>query len=128
MSPSFKIKYAINSVYIWLTIPFKLIASQASQPAIFSRAHPEVWTRQEIADRLGRFFKKRPFGMTLPLSVMEGALQFFGRMNGDLEAGLGTLRTLLTCEGLCPAGETKRAQAYFQVFLESLETFLDRYC
>lgn len=104
-----------------------LIASQASQPAIFSLAHPEVFTRQEIADRLGRFFNRRPLVMTLPLSVIDGARQFLGFMNRDLEASLGTLRTLLAYEGLCPASEIERAQAYFQLSFESLETFLDRY-
>ncbi len=48
-------------------------------------------------------------------------------MNRDLEASLGTLRTLLAYEGLCPASEIERAQAYFQLSFESLETFLDRY-
>lgn len=90
-------------------------------------AHPEVFTRQEIADRLGRLFNRRPLVMTLPLSVIDGARQFLGFMNRDLEASLGTLRTLLAYEGLCPASEIERAQAYFQLSFESLETFLDRY-
>lgn len=48
-------------------------------------------------------------------------------MNRDLEASLGTLRTLLAYESLCPASEIERAQTYFQLSFESLETFLDRY-
>ncbi|XFA73267.1 NAD(P)H-binding protein [Thermosynechococcaceae cyanobacterium Okahandja] len=104
-----------------------VIAAQICDQQVFNVAHPEVLTRQEIADRLGRFFNKRPLVMNLPLGVIDGARQFLGLLNRDLEASIGTLRALLAYESLCPASDIERVQHYFQLPLESLEEFLDRY-
>ncbi len=104
-----------------------VIASQTDDRQIFNIAHPEVFTRQEIAERLGRFFNKRPVVMNLPLTVIDGARQFLGFLNRDLEASMGSLRTLLAYESLCPQSDIERVQHYFQLPLESLEDFLDRY-
>ncbi|WP_448525906.1 SDR family oxidoreductase [Parathermosynechococcus lividus] len=104
-----------------------MIASHTSDRQIFSIAHPEIFSRQEIADRLGRFFNKRPFVVSLPLGAIDGARQFLGLFSRDIEASMGTLRTLLAYESLCPSSDIERVQHYFQLPLESLEDFLNRY-
>lgn len=93
----------------------------------FSLAHPTTLTRQDIPKQLGYFFNRQPFVVNIPMAAIDGARHFIGLISSDLQTEMGTLRTLLAYESLCPAADIEQVERLFNIQLESWEMFLNRY-
>lgn len=98
-----------------------------AQGQTFSVAHPTILTRQEIPKQLGYFFNRQPLVVNIPMAAIDGARNVLGWLSTDLQTEMGTLRTLLAYESLCPGSEIERVQSLLNIQLESLEVFLNRY-
>ncbi len=58
---------------------------------------------------------------------LDGMRSLLGLFNPQLQESLGTLRTLLANEFFCTPEEIDRLESTFNLKMESLESFLQRY-
>jgi len=88
---------------------------------------PEILERGDIPKIFGKLLHREPFVINPPVVMLDGVRAAVGLFNPKLQAGLGTLRTLLTNEFYCTPAETQRIEMLYNFKLESLESFLRRY-
>lgn len=100
---------------------------EAARNQIFPVGGPDVLKRQDIPRIFGRLFNKEPIVINPPLVVLDGLRNAIGFVNPQARKSLGTFRTLLANEFFCTADEIVNLELIFNLKLESLESFLQRY-
>ena len=109
------------------TIAIASVSVAGAKNQTFAVGGPEILQREEIPRIFGRLFKKEPILINLPLVVVDALRTGIGLLNPQLQKSLGTLRTLLANEFFCTPEEIARLEAIFNIRMESLESFLQRY-
>ncbi|CAA9290976.1 Divinyl protochlorophyllide a 8-vinyl-reductase [uncultured Coleofasciculus sp.] len=100
---------------------------EGARNQIFPVGGPDVLKRQDIPRIFGRLFNKEPIVINPPLVVLDGLRNAIGFVNPQARKSLGTFRTLLANEFFCTADEIVNLELIFNLKLESLESFLQRY-
>jgi uncharacterized protein YbjT (DUF2867 family) len=103
------------------------VTNPAAKNQIFAVGGPEVLTRKEIPEIFGRVFQREPMTINLPLFLFDGLKSGIGLINPQLEKSLDTLRTLLANEFFCTTEEINLLESTFNLKMESLSSFLQRY-
>lgn len=88
---------------------------------------PDILQREDIPRIFGRVFNREPIVINPPLFVLDGVRGGLGLFNPQLQKSLGTLRTLLANEFFCTPNEVATLESLFNLKLESLESFMQRY-
>jgi uncharacterized protein YbjT (DUF2867 family) len=88
---------------------------------------PEILLREDIPQIFSRHFNKQPTIINPPLLVFDGLRGVLGLVNPQTQKALGTLRTLLSNEFFCNPEEITNLEAIFNIKLETLDSFLQRY-
>ncbi|MEA5619816.1 SDR family oxidoreductase [Cronbergia sp. UHCC 0137] len=88
---------------------------------------PQILLREDIPKIFSRIFNKEPIVINAPLFAIDGLRGTLGLFNPQIEATLGTYRTLLANEFFCTAEETTNLERIFNFQLETLESFVRRY-
>jgi len=101
--------------------------TEAAHSEIFAVGGPDILQRKDIPRIFGQVFKREPFIINLPLSVIDGVRTAIGFVNPELKQNLGTLRTLLANEFFCSVDEIARLEQTFDLKMESLDSFIRRY-
>ncbi len=109
------------------TIAIASVRVAGAKNQTFAVGGPEILQREEIPRIFARLFKKEPIVINLPLVVVDALRTGIGLFNPQLQKSLGTLRTLLANEFFCTPEEIARLEATFNLHMESLESFLQRY-
>jgi uncharacterized protein YbjT (DUF2867 family) len=109
------------------TIAIASVSLAGAKNQTFAVGGPEILQREEIPRIFARLFKKEPIVINLPLVVVDALRTGIGLLNPQLQKSLGTLRTLLANEFFCTPEEIARIEATFNLQMESLESFLQRY-
>lgn len=109
------------------TIAIASVSLAGAKNQTFAVGGPEILQREEIPRIFARLFKKEPILINLPLVVVDALRTGIGLLNPQLQKSLGTLRTLLANEFFCTPEEIVRLEATFNLHMESLESFLQRY-
>ncbi|GAB4232649.1 MAG: SDR family oxidoreductase [Stanieria sp.] len=99
----------------------------AAKNRIFAVGGPNILTREDIPRIFARLFNKEPIIINPPLMLFDGLRSGLGLINPQLQKSLGTLRTLLAHEFFCTAEEIALLESTFNIKMESLESFLQRY-
>lgn len=94
---------------------------------IFCVGGPQVLSREEIPQIFSRIFNRDPIIINPPLMVFDGLRGAFGVVNPGLQKSLGTLRVLLANEFFCTPEEIETLESTFDIKMESLESFVQRY-
>jgi hypothetical protein len=100
---------------------------EAAKNQIFAVGGSEILKREDIPRIFGRLFKREPIIINPPLVLFDGLRAGIGLINPQLQQSLGTLRTLLANEFFCTPEEVARVESTFNLKMESLESFLQRY-
>lgn len=116
VSPDDLAKMAIASVEV-----------EGAQNQIFPVGGPDVIKREDLPRIFARLCDREPFVLNPPLTLVDGLRGAIGLVNPDLQASLGTFRTILANEFFCTPEEIKQIETTFALELESLENFLRRY-
>lgn len=103
------------------------ITNPAALNQIFAVGGPEVLTREDIPQIFAQVFQKEPIVINPPLFLFDGLRSGLGLINPQLQESLGTLRTLLANEFFCTTEEITRLESAFNLKMESLSSFLQRY-
>ncbi len=103
------------------------VTTEAAKNQIFAVGGPDILKREDIPHIFSRLFKKEPIIINPPLMVLDGMRSILGLFNPQLQESLGTLRTLLANEFFCTPEEIDRLESTFNLKMESLEIFLQRY-
>ena len=103
------------------------VTTEAAKNQIFAVGGPEILKREDIPRIFSRVFKREPIIINPPLMVLDGVRSTLGLFNPQLQKSLGTLRTLLANEFFCNPEEVARLESTFNLKMESLENFLQRY-
>jgi uncharacterized protein YbjT (DUF2867 family) len=109
------------------TIAIASVSVEGAKNQIFAVGGPEILQREEIPRIFARLFKKEPIIINLPLVVVDALRAGIGLLNPQLQKSLGTFRTLLANEFFCTPDEIARLETTFNLQMESLESFLQRY-
>ena len=94
---------------------------------IFAVGGPDILKREDIPRIFARLFNKEPLVINPPLQLFDGLRMGIGLINPQLNKSLGTLRTLLAHEFFCTKDEIALLESTFNLKMESLESFLQRY-
>ena len=103
------------------------VSTEAAKNQIFAVGGPDIIKREDIPRIFSRLFKREPIVVNPPLMVFDGVRSTIGLFNPQLQKSLGTLRTLLANEFFCTPEEIARLESTFNLKMESLESFLQRY-
>ncbi|BAU66080.1 NmrA family protein [Stanieria sp. NIES-3757] len=109
------------------TIAISAVEVPAAKNRIFAVGGPNILTREDIPRIFARLFNKEPIIINPPLMLFDGLRSGLGLINPQLQKSLGTLRTLLAHEFFCTAEEIALLESTFNIKMESLESFLQRY-
>ena len=109
------------------TIAIASVSTEAAKNQIFAVGGPEILKREDIPRIFSRIFKREPIVINPPLMVFDGVRSTLGLFNPQLQKSLGTLRTLLANEFFCTPEEITLLESTFNLKMESLENFLQRY-
>jgi uncharacterized protein YbjT (DUF2867 family) len=109
------------------TIAIASVNLEAAKNQIFAVGGSEILKREDIPRIFGRLFKREPIIINPPLVLFDGLRAGIGLINPQLQQSLGTLRTLLANEFFCTPEEVARVESTFNLKMESLESFLQRY-
>ncbi|MGB3613816.1 MAG: SDR family oxidoreductase [Elainellaceae cyanobacterium] len=101
--------------------------TEAARNEIFAVGGPDILQRKDIPRVFGQVFKREPFIINVPLSVLDGVRTAIGFVNPELKQNLGTLRTLLANEFFCSVEEIAHLEKTFDLKMESLESYVRRY-
>lgn len=94
---------------------------------IFPVGGPDILKREDIPQIFARLFKREPIVINPPLFVFDAVRAGLGFFDPPAGQGLGTLRTLLAHEFFCTPEEIATLEAVYNLKLESVEHFLQRY-
>ena len=103
------------------------VSTEAAKNQIFAVGGPDILKREDIPLIFSRLFNKEPIMINPPLMVLDGMRSLLGLFNPQLQESFGTLRTLLANEFFCTPEEIDRLESTFNLKMESLESFLQRY-
>ena len=103
------------------------VSTEAAKNQIFAVGGPDILQREDIPRIFSRIFKREPIIINPPLMVLDTVRSALGIFNPQLQKSLGTLRTLLANEFYCTPDEIERLESTFNIQMESLESFLQRY-
>jgi uncharacterized protein YbjT (DUF2867 family) len=103
------------------------VTTAAARNQTLAVGGPEVLTRRDVPQILGRIFNREPIVINPPLVALDGIRTALGLVNPAAQTSLGTLRTLLSNEFFCTPSEIATLETMFNLKLEPLESFLRRY-
>lgn len=103
------------------------VNNPAAKNKIFAVGGAEALTREDIPRIFGQVFQKEPIIINPPLFLFDGLRSGIGLINPQLQKSLGTLRTLLANEFFCTREEIALLESTFNLRMESLNSFLERY-
>lgn len=103
------------------------VSVEAARNQILPIGGPEILTREDVPRIFGRIFKREPIILNPPLLAFDGLRNALGFVNPQLQKSLGTLRVLLANEYFCKPEEIARLESMFNMKMESLERFIERY-
>ncbi|MBW4681052.1 MAG: SDR family oxidoreductase [Microcoleus vaginatus WJT46-NPBG5] len=103
------------------------VTVEAAKNQILPVGGPEILTREDVPRIFGRIFKREPIILNPPLLAFDGLRNTLGLLNPQLQKSLGTLRVLLANEYFCKPEEIARLESLFDIKMESLERFIERY-
>ena len=109
------------------TIAIASISTEAAKNQIFAVGGPAILKREDIPQIFARLFKREPIIVNPPLLIFDGVRSALGLFNPQLQNSLGTLRTLLANEFFCTPEELTLLESTFNLKMESLESFIQRY-
>jgi uncharacterized protein YbjT (DUF2867 family) len=108
-------------------IAISSVTNSAAKNQIFAVGGAEALTREDIPHIFAQVFQREPIIINPPLVLFDGLRSGIGLINPQLEQSLGTLRTLLANEFFCTTEEINRLESTFNLKMESLSSFLQRY-
>ncbi len=88
---------------------------------------PDILRREDIPQIFSQLFKRDPIIINPPLIALDGFRATVGLVNPNLQKSLGTLRVLLANEFFCTLTQIQQIETLFNLQLESLSSFLQRY-
>ena len=103
------------------------VTNPEARNQIFAVGGPEILNREDVPRIFARVFQREPIIINPPLMLFDGLRSGIGLINPSLQRSLGTLRTLLAHEFFCTTEEITRLESTFNLKLETLESFLQRY-
>jgi len=103
------------------------VSTEAARNQIFAVGGPDILKREDIPGIFSRVFQQEPIIINPPLMVLDSVRSLLGLFNPQLQESLGTLRTLIANEFFCTPEEIDRLESTFNLKMESLENFLQRY-
>ncbi len=103
------------------------VSTEAAKNQIFAVGGPDILKREDIPQIFSRLFAREPITLNPSLMLFDGLRSTIGIFNPQLQKSLGTLRTLLANEFFCTPEEIARLESTFNLKMESLESFLQRY-
>ncbi|MDJ0687153.1 MAG: SDR family oxidoreductase [Xenococcaceae cyanobacterium MO_188.B32] len=109
------------------TMAIASVSTEAAKNQVFAVGGPNILKREDIPRIFSRLFKREPIIINPPLMVFDGVRSTLGLFNPQLQKSLGTLRTLLANEFFCTPEEIARLESTFNLKMEPLESFLQRY-
>jgi uncharacterized protein YbjT (DUF2867 family) len=107
----------------------KIIVKATENPnlwrQIFAVGGPTPLSRWQVIHLYQKLTQSQPIVIPVPLQVLDGVRWGLAWLNQNED--LGTLKTLLSHEFMCSESEIKYLESQFNIQLESLENFLQRY-
>lgn len=103
------------------------VTNPSAQNQVFAVGGAEVLTREDIPRIFAEVFQREPIIINPPLFLFDGLRSGIGLINPQLEQSLGTLRTLLAHEFYCTTEEITRLESTFNLKMESVHSFIQRY-
>ena len=103
------------------------VSTEAAKNQILAVGGPDILKREDIPQIFSRLFNREPITLNPSLMLFDGLRSTIGIFNPQLQKSLGTLRTLLANEFFCTPEEIARLESTFNLKMESLESFLQRY-
>jgi uncharacterized protein YbjT (DUF2867 family) len=103
------------------------VTNPAAKNQIFAVGGPEILMRKEIPGIFAQVFQREPIVINPPLFLFDSLRSGIGLINPQLEKSLSTLRTLIANEFFCTTEEINRLESTFNLKMESLSSFLQRY-
>ncbi|MBW4577352.1 MAG: SDR family oxidoreductase [Aphanothece sp. CMT-3BRIN-NPC111] len=103
------------------------VTVEGARNQIFPVGGPDILQRQDIPRIFGRIFNREPIVINAPLFMLDGLRSAIGLLNPKAQKALGTFRTLLDNEFFCTPDDIQNLESIFNLKLESLESFLQRY-
>ncbi len=103
------------------------VTVEAARDQILPVGGPEILLREDIPRIFGRIFSQEPVVINPPLFMIDGLRSALGLFNPQEQKALGTFRTLLANEFFCTNEEITNLERIFNLKLETLENFLQRY-
>ncbi|MDY6784393.1 MAG: SDR family oxidoreductase [Cyanobacteriota bacterium] len=101
--------------------------TEGARNQIFPVGGPDILKREDIPRIFARLFKREPIILNPPLLAFDALRGGIGLFNPQTQQSLGTLRTLLANEFFCTRSEIANLEAVYNLKMESLESFLQRY-
>lgn len=108
-------------------IAVNAVTVEGAKNRILPVGGPDILQREDIPRIFGRVFNREPIIINPPLFVLDGVRSGLGLFNPQLQKSLGTFRTLLANEFFCTPEQVATLESLFNLKLESLESFLQRY-
>jgi uncharacterized protein YbjT (DUF2867 family) len=99
----------------------------AAKNQILPVGGPDILKREDIPRIFARLFQREPIILNPPLLAFDLLRGGIGLIDPQTQRSLGTLRTLLANEFFCTTAEIANLEAIYNLKLESLERFLQRY-
>jgi len=109
-------------------IAVESVRVEGARNRVFPVGGPDVLQRQDIPRIFGSLFNKEPIVINPPLFLLDGVRSAMGLLNPKAEKTFGTFRTLLDNEFFCTPDEIQALESIFNIKMESLESFMQRYC
>lgn len=103
------------------------VTAEGAKNQILPVGGPDILTREEIPRIFARLFNREPIVLNPPLLAFDALRGGIGLINPQLQRNLGTLRTLLANEFFCTPAEIANLETIYNLKLESLASFLERY-
>lgn len=103
------------------------ISNPAAKERIFAVGGAEILTREDVPRIFAQIFQREPIIINPPLFLFDSLRSGIALINPQLERSLGTLRTLLAHEFFCTREEINLVESTFNLKMESLNGFLERY-
>ncbi|PSO58197.1 MAG: oxidoreductase [Cyanobacteria bacterium QH_9_48_43] len=88
---------------------------------------PHILKREDIPGIFSRIFNQDPIIINLPLLLFDGFRSGLGLVDSEAQRSFGTLRVLLANEFFCTSDEISRLESIYNLKMESLESFVQRY-
>jgi uncharacterized protein YbjT (DUF2867 family) len=103
------------------------VSTAGAKNQIFPVGGPDILKREDIPRIFARLFKREPIVLNPPLLAFDTLRSGIGLFNPQAQQSLGTLRTLLANEFFCTPAEIANLEVVYNLKMESLESFLQRY-